>query len=435
MTALRHHRRPGPGVFSALTLISLALVVTPWVFPSVMGLALGLGAHVLWFSACERLAPQHARGQASADGQEPARAQAPSPAPKPTDPAPRPPAFVQVPVLAVFEETPDIRTFRMARPEGFEFVSGQFLPIRVRIDGREHVRCYSISSSPAARGYLEISVKRQGLVSNALHAIARPGALLTVKHPAGAFVYPAADDRPLLLIAGGIGITPLLSMLRHAVETEPSRSVTLLYSAVTEDGLAFRDEIRMLVGRHPQARSYFAVSGGAGGPDLDAGRIDETLVRAAMPDVSQAIALICGPPAMIQAMRALLSSLGMPAAQIRSELFEAAVAASTGHVPDATPQSAGAVAVATAVKTHDVTCARSQKAVRAQAGQTLLDAAEAGGVAIDSLCRSGVCGTCRTKVIRGDVHCESTVLDEADRASGHVLACVARVHSDCEVDA
>ena len=82
-----------------------------------------------------------------------------------------------------------------------------------------------------------------------------------------------------------------------------------------------------------------------------------------------------------------------------------------------------------------MTCARSKKAVRAHAGQTLLDAAESGGVAIDSLCRSGVCGTCRTRVIRGDVRCESTVLDEADRASGHVLACVAHVHGDCEVDA
>ncbi len=237
----------------------------------------------------------------------------------------------------MFEETTDIRTFRLARPDGFDFVAGQFLPVRVKADGRDHVRCYSISSSPAARGYLEISVKRQGLVSGTLHTIARPGTPLSVRSPGGSFTYPSGDDRPLLLVGGGIGITPLLSMLRHAVEAEPSRRVTLLYSAATEDAFAFRDEIRGLTRRHPQARAFFAVTKGAGGPEFYAGRIDKALVRAAVPDLASAIAMLCGPQPMIDGIRELLASLGMPAAQIRSELFEAAVAAAAGHQPSASP--------------------------------------------------------------------------------------------------
>jgi ferredoxin-NADP reductase len=429
LSALRHHRRPGPGAFSALTFISLALALTPWLFPGAAGLVLGLAAHAAWYAACERYAPPRPPAAAPAAARPAAVAERRVTPERRTGVDRRATGFVQVPVLTVFEETADIRTFRMARPDGFDFVAGQFLPVRVKVDGKDHVRCYSISSSPAARGYLEISVKRQGLVSGTLHTIARPGTLLSVRSPGGSFTYPSGDDRPLVLLAGGIGITPLLSMLRHAVEAEPSRRVTLLYSAPTEDAFAFRDDIRALLRRHPHARAYFAVTKGPGGPDFYAGRIDKALIRATVPDVTAAIALLCGPQPMIDGLRELLASLGMPAAQIRSERFEAAVASTGG------PQAGAAVATeARPTGDHDVTCVRSQTAVRAGAGQTLLEAAEAGGVPIDSLCRSGVCGTCRTKVIEGDVACDATLLDDADRASGHVLACVARVHSDCVVE-
>jgi ferredoxin-NADP reductase len=122
----------------------------------------------------------------------------------------------------------------MARPDGFSFKAGQFLSVRFSIDGKAVSRCYSVSSAPESTGYLEISVTRQGLVSGMLHATVRPGSLLDVIHPAGAFVYPADDHRPITLIAGGVGITPLMSMLRHAVQADPTRPMTLLYSVRTE---------------------------------------------------------------------------------------------------------------------------------------------------------------------------------------------------------
>jgi ferredoxin-NADP reductase len=329
----------------------------------------------------------------------------------------------------VIDEAPDIKCFRLARPDGFAFTAGQFLTVRVRADGRELVRCYSISSAPSASGYLEIGVKRQGLVSKTLHATLRPGSLLPVKAPAGAFVYPTADHRPLLLIAGGIGITPLISMVRHAIAEDPTREVTLLYSAQTEQGLAFRDELRSVARRHPHVRVVFAVTRGASAADVFPGRIDESLIQATVPDVTRAIAMICGPAAMIDAMRGLLGGLGLAPAQIRSEVFEQAVAAASGlHRAGGSELPAGAGA------SHRIQCARSGAAVRAEAGQTLLEAAEAGGVDIDSLCRSGVCGTCRTRVIEGDAECDSTILDDAERKDGYVLACVTHLRSDCVVE-
>ncbi len=275
--------------------------------------------------------PAPARGAqncASATGSRPTVASGPSPA--------RPQGFVQVPVLAVFDETPDIKTIRVARPDGFEFSAGQFIAVRVRVDGKDCSRCYSVSSAPHVHGYLEISVKRHGLVSNALHVMARPGALLSVRSPNGAFTYPSGDDRPIVLVAGGVGITPLISMLRHAVHAEPARAVTLLYSARTEADFAFKDEIAALVRRHPQARAYLA-SSRASSPDIYPGRIDATLIRATVPDIAHSICLVCGPLQMIDLMKGLLPTLGVPAAQIRHEVFEAAVAASAARdKPEAT---------------------------------------------------------------------------------------------------
>lgn len=413
LAALRNHRRSNPGAPSLLALISLLLAATPWVFPSAAGLALGVGLHGFWFLICERLAP-------------PVPALVPAPAP-----ATPPPGFVQTSVLAVFDEASEIRTFRFARPAGFEFVPGQFVAIKVRADGKDHVRCYSISSAPEVRGYLEISVKRQGLVSSTLHGTLRPGAQVSLKAPAGAFRYPANDDRPVVLIAGGVGITPLLSMLRHAVHAEPTRSVTLLYSAQTEEHLAFRDEIRMLARRHPQVKIFFAASRGVGMSDVYPGRIDDALLAAAVPDAAHAIAMLCGPQKMIDGMRALLQARGMPPAQVRSEIFEAAVAASAGGAS----KSAAPVSPAARAGAFEIVCQRSKTTLRIAGNQSLLDAAEAAGVCIDSLCRSGVCGTCRTRVVNGEMTCTSSMLDEADRAGGFVLACVSHPQTNCVIEA
>ena len=104
-------------------------------------------------------------------------------------------------------------------------------------------------------------------------------AQLSVKGPVGAFRYPAGDDRPLVLLAGGIGITPLISMLRHAVSTDPMRPVTLLYGAHTDQDFAFRDELVRLARRHPQLHVHLAVAGRFTAPRVYPGRIDESLLR------------------------------------------------------------------------------------------------------------------------------------------------------------
>ena len=397
-----------------------------------MALLAATVAHVGWFAVCEFLAPPAARRSPPARS---ATGTADLPRPRVNDAAPKSAAapgsgFISTPVLAVLEEANGIKTFRMARPDGFTFTAGQFVAVRVSVAGQPHVRCYSISSSPEARGYLEISVRRQGLVSTTLHATLRSGSMLPIGRPAGQFVYPQGDDRPLALVAGGIGITPLLSMLRHAVLADPTRPVALLYSARSPDDAAFVRELSLIAERYPQIQIGLTFSGGTAPPPWRTGHIDVAMVRQHVTHPAHTIFCICGPAPMMAAMDEMLRSEGVPADQIRSERFETAIAAALVNTaaPAAHEQTA-------AQAEYRVTFTSSGLTARGGASQTLLDVAELEGVAIASSCRSGVCLTCRTRLTEGDADCRSTMLDQDDRAAGFILPCVSWATGDCALEA
>jgi ferredoxin-NADP reductase len=429
LTILRKHRTYSKGRPGLALLPSVLFCASPWFLSEPAWLAGAFAAHLAWFLVCEKAlerrepAGKNALAAASA---------APSPIVSgPPAEARRPRGFVAVPVLAVLEETAEIKTFRLARPEGFVFTPGQFLMVRVHVEGKHLVRCYSISSPPGAEGILEISVKRQGLVSGTLHATLRPGSQLSIEGPRGGFVYPAGDDRPLVLLAGGVGITPLMGMLRHAVAAEPNRPVTLLFSVKAEEDIVYREELRLLARRHPQLRLAIALSRGAWTPDYYAGRLDARLIESMVPDPRGALHMICGPAPMIASMTQTLASLGVAADQIRSEAFEpASAAAETTAAAMANARGAADRGAAA----HHVTFSRAGQTASISAGQSLLEAAEAAGVAIPSLCRTGACGTCRTRLVKGDVEADTSLLDAEDREAGYILPCVAVAKGDCVLD-
>lgn len=422
LATLRRHRAPGRPLLSPFVGWAYLFVVAPSIWPTPTGLALGALVHVAWFVVCEWLSPAPARAArpAMAAAAPPRPAVAPKPAP----------SFATTSVLAVLDETPDIKTFRLARPDGFTFLAGQFLAVRVMIEGKPHVRCYSISSAPDTRGYLEISVRRQGLVSGMLHATVRAGSTLTVMRPAGQFVYPGDDDRPLALIAGGVGITPLLSMLRHGVASDPSRPITLLYSARREADVAFKHELHVLAERHPQVRIAVTLTQPAGPTRLRTGRVDQSLLTQYIASPAHTLFCLCGPGAMIEGLRDLLRALGVPAAQVRYEQFETAVAASQVN-----PAAQGDPAAPVAAGAVRVTFASSGRSTSAPSSQTLLETAESEGVDIISSCRAGVCQSCRTRLTSGNADCRSDMLDPEDRAAGFILPCVTWPQGDCVLDA
>ncbi len=448
LALIRKHQASTPVRGWLLAAVSVGFAATPWIWASPRDLAVGAAAHLVWFAASGRLAGERRAGPPRGlvlvprPVAVPERATAPATA-SAARPAPRTPAGpVQTPVLAVFDETPEIRTIRMARPEGFEFQAGQFLTVQVQLDGRPATRCYSISSCPDARGYVEISVKRQGRVSGTLHSTVRPGSLLAIRPPAGAFVYPAGDDRPIVLVSGGVGCTPMMSMLRHAISREPARPIFYVHSAKTETDIAFRQELTLVARRHPQVRVVIALTRAASAGEHYPGRIGETLLQEVVPSPSESLFYVCGPAAMISGVKTMLAQMGVPPAQVRSEAFEAAVAASRASAPAPVPAAATAAAgpelVAVPGATAGTVClrlARSGKTAPASRDQSLLEVAESVDVEIPSLCRSGTCGTCRTRLVSGDVECTADVMDDEDRQGGYVFPCVAWARSDCVLEA
>jgi ferredoxin-NADP reductase len=433
---LRRHRSARAPAGAGALVPSIALSAAPWLLPAPAWIAVGLVAHLGWYAACEKLFPKtEVPNRLARQSSGPFAAAAPVAALSPAPPRTGASGSQPLPVLAVFQETEDIKTFRVLRPEGFEFAAGQFVTVRVQVDGKPLVRCYSISSAPEATGYLEISVKRQGVVSGTLHSTIRPGSMLAIKGPNGKFTYPAGDDRPIVFLAGGVGITPLMSMFRHAVGAEPMRPVKLLYSVRNEKHITFRHELDWIAERHPQAKVIVVTSEGPFPIGHIAGRINEALVRQFVPDLAGSIFMICGPGPMMDGMRQMLASLGVPEPQVRYEAFEAAIAMSKDESASAArvvPQRAAAPA---AVDGPRLTLQQTGVTVSLQRNQSLLEAAEAAGVAIPSSCRAGVCMTCRTRLLEGEVDCSSDSLDDDDRAAGYVLPCVSWARGDCALDA
>ena len=378
-----------------LSIPSFLAAATPWLFPATAPTLAILAADVLWFFAAGLF----------------------------LGPAPKAPVRQAAPtttlrVLGVRRETDEIRSFRLERPAGFDFRPGQYLTVVVPVEGRLVSRCYSICSSPDERRHVEIAVRRQGTVSAALHESVRSGGAVAVRRPGGKFTYPDDSRRPIVLLGGGVGVTPLLSMLRHAAAADPGREVTMLLSVRSGSQIPFRAEIEEL-GRRPGIKVVVTATRGGAVPPVRAGRLGLDVVRSEVRDPASAVFCMCGPGEMIEGFRRGLPGMGVPPEQVRAEAFEAA-----RH---------GASHAAAGPFTLELTA--SGKTVTVSPGTTLLEAAEAAGADIPSSCRAGVCQTCRTKVVSGRVDCSADCMDDADREGGWTYPCVAWPASDCSLDA
>jgi glycine betaine catabolism B len=338
-------------------------------------------------------------------------------------------------VARIFDESADVKTFRFAAVDGgplpFTWRAGQYLTLALAIDGRRVNRSYTIASSPARRDWCEISVKAAagGRGSRHLHDTWREGQRVRVTAPGGAFVFDPASSPRVVLIAGGIGITPMMAAIRSLTDEGWRGEIHLLYSVRTIADIVFRDELLRRSARFPTLHvRVFVTRASDAAWDGPTGPITRDAIAACVADVARLPVLLCGPAPMMDAMRAQLASLGVPDAAIRQEAF-----VSRPDV-DAPPAAGGGVPLPDAPV--DVVFTRAGRRVEAAPGCTVLEAAEEAGVAIPSECRSGICGQCRTRLVSGRVAMEvEDALVPADRARGLVLACQARPLDAIEVEA
>jgi ferredoxin-NADP reductase len=342
--------------------------------------------------------------------------------------APRPqnsPLLLQL--VQITQQTPDARTLRFAvrGARKLDALPGQFLTFSFLFDGRKETRCYSICSSPARSGYVEITPKRMlnGSVSVFLNDQAAIGMTVEATGPFGQFCLNAAEDKKIVLLAAGSGITPMLAMLRYVDDYCLDTEVTLLYCVRTGQDFLFRHELHDLQTRLKSFRSHVLLSRPEPDWPGEQGHISPEFIARHVTDFEGRVFFLCGPPPFMDAARAILSDLGVAPEGIRVEMFGGAGAAPGVAEPGA-PEGGFAVEFA-----------RSGKTVIAGHGQTLLEAAVGNGVLIPSACRQGQCGTCKTQLLEGHVHMTAEQgLDAESRARGFVLTCVGYADGDVRLD-
>jgi ferredoxin-NADP reductase len=304
-------------------------------------------------------------------------------------------------VVRVQRSTPRSVTLWLQPNHPAPFRSGQYLNVTVEIDGRRHTRCYSPANAEGVPT-IELTVARHdgGTVSEYLFRSARPGLTLGLSAAAGDFVLPEKLPRRLLLIAGGSGITPVMSMARTLVDNDRyDGDVAVVHYVRTLDDACYRGQLRML----PGIRALHACTRDTRG-DLQ-GHLDERHLATAMPDPERVY--VCGPTALVDAVR---------------RHHPTAVAESFAPAPLVIPDSPAVGRITF-----------SDSGVHAENdGRTLLDQAESAGLRPASGCRMGICHTCTRRKVHGVVRNRTTgaLSTEDDEA---VQICVSAPLGDVEI--
>ena len=372
-------------------------------------------------------------------------------------------------VAAIFQETHDTKTFRMMNPQGggipFTFLPGQFLTFSAEIEGKRIRRSYTIASSPIQSGYVEVTVKRQehGGVSQYLHDRVAVGSLVDLTAPAGRFTF-TGEEASIVLIAGGVGITPMMSVMRYLTDISYPGEIFFLFGARTTEDFIFREELEYLQRRHANLHIAATMSRAAGtawmGPE---GPVSKEFIAHAVPEISRRRIHLCGPPPMMDAVKAELAELDVPKERVETEAFgpaegmvppdslEAMPPAEAPHPAEAPPPATPAPSPPTVpspvartggngasppLDASQIRFTISGKTGPLLPNQPVLEAAEAIGVDIDYSCRVGTCGTCKVKLLEGAVTMEVEVgLDPGDKERGLILACQAKSTGNLVIEA
>ncbi|MDQ0140527.1 ferredoxin--NADP reductase [Cupriavidus necator] len=330
--------------------------------------------------------------------------------------------FHRLQIAEVITETEQAHSLVFALPDGlrdaFAYRPGQFLTLRVPVDGVPLQRCYSLSSSPEVDHALRVTIKRvqSGRVSNWICDHLGAGDTIEAMPPAGVFTPPTLHG-DFLLLAGGSGITPVLSIAKAALRLGRG-AVTLVYANRDERSIIFREALGQLAGQHPGRLRVIHWLDSVQGPPTQ--RQIEELVR----PWSLAECFVCGPGPFMDAAQAALQQLGVPRGKLHVERFVSLPDVPAASQP-AAPVTAAPAAMRGAALTVQLDGATHQ--LNAAPDETVLDALQRAGVGAPSSCRAGLCGACMCQVTRGDVTLgENHVLDRADLEAGWTLACQAR---------
>lgn len=363
--------------------------------------------------------------------------------------------FREYKVVAKQAESQVITSFLLAPADGnplLPYKPGQYLVFRFHIDGQTVLRNYSVSGDPDQLGQLRISVKHEtapagtevpdGLGSSYLHHQVQVGDMLQAAGPLGDFYLDESSARPVVLLSGGVGLTPMLSML-HRLVNQSERTVHFMHACENGDVHAFGAEVMDLVARRPHVQALFWYRAALEHDStrtwpFTEGLLTKEQLQSYLP-LDDYEFYLCGPSGFMQANYTLLRQLGVVAERIHYEFFGPATVleqtvteVQTKAQPVSVLTAAAAPSAAPAPAKHRASAAANTLTFLPDGRQahwqddyeSLLVAAEEAGLQPNFNCRSGICNSCMCTLVEGEVDYFEAPLDEVP--AGKVLLCCAR---------
>jgi ring-1,2-phenylacetyl-CoA epoxidase subunit PaaE len=340
--------------------------------------------------------------------------------------------FHSLSVKEITRETADCVSVVFDIPEvakqEFTYIQGQYLTLKLQVAGEELRRSYSLCSSPVADAEVRIAVKKVdgGRASTWLNDSLRTGDKLEVMTPMGNFwsAMDAANEKHYVLFAGGSGITPMLSILKTVLHSEPKSRITLFYGNRDEQSVIFKAQLDALAAQQGSRLSVFHIleHPAPGTAELYTGMLTQAKVLALIENHaglnSNNEYFICGPGPMMENVKQVLTQLRVDSMLIHIEYFQAVAEA---------VKAAETQAATTAAGTSKVTVILDGEELQfdiPQNGATILDVAYDAGMDVPFACKGGVCCTCRAKVTEGTVRMDQNfALTDDEVAKGYILTC------------
>ena len=338
-------------------------------------------------------------------------------------------------VGSIITETPSVKTFRLLPSSGerflpFTFVPGQFLNLAFWIGGARMNRSYSISSSPNQREHVDLTVRREprGAVSRHIVDLLKVGDIIEAGGPVGKFTFDGTEADSIVLISGGVGITPMVSISCYLTEQSWSGDIFFIYVCRTPADYILAETIAKLQSENPNLHVIVTMTRPEGtdwqGPR---GHLTAELLTQSVPELTSRSIHLCGPIPMMDATKALLTAMGVPPGQLKTEAF---------GTPMPSPAVVGTTAKPSAATGPLITFSKNHKSAKIHDGQTVLELSEALNIGIQFSCRVGTCGVCKVKMTSGEVAMAvDDSLDADDKTNGIILACQAIPKSDISVEA